>query len=946
MRSTSMSKQKSVKKVPAIISSATLPIWERKHFLSAVIFLFSFLLFANSIQNDYNLDDELVTKNHRLTSKGFEAIPEIFTSPYYADNMGYSYEYRPIVLLTFAIEHQIFGDSAHVSHFFNVLLYALACLLLLKTLQDLLRKYSQAIPFAITLLFAAHTAHTEVVSSIKNRDEILAMIFGLLCLRASLRLISTGRKWILLLLPLFFTVALMSKTTIFSFALIIPIALLFFTEAGWGILISILLLLLLPSCFLLNTVGGYEKFLLVLGFVSTISLLFLMKNIKLAPVKIGNMLRALLDNFETKTSLSESDLPSSEGFMAIFKGVVPGKNIFFSVMAIPTLLIGCIYAFLIFRFFSPVAIVPLIALLIMAWFGKDGLSWWSNAVLSFCIALNCVFLWHIDLFLAEYIQLSSLFFSICLVFGRRNLFPPNLICFLIVSLFNKHLGSSLDNVAILGLVSLLNIKKLRPILVIACLLTIGFSYFVEGLVPNWTDGSILLLILLFQFAYRWIRELPWVFAISALLIFHISMSGRSQDFIAQSRHSTVQTISTIHTITNQANPQIFSQSQNRPLQYIEVCVSPFDSLTLRIGTSMEILSIYLQKVVLPYPLSYYYGYRFIKPQKISDTIPIISLILHLIILLTAIITFFKDRLISFSLFSYLILILTFSNYYYYVPGMMADRFLLLPSLSWCVFFVAIIRIFSGVYYYTPKIDWSEIKPIARYSFISVLLFYSALTFSRNANWRDDLTLFRHDINYVSESSQANNLLALHLMQHTVIEPDPTAKVNMENEALLHFKKALQIYPRFFNASYDIGRVYLSLNQPDSALEAFKYALTIDTVYPDLYKSICDIYTFKKMYAETVPYLEHMISDNPLEYSAYGTLSYNFFLMKEYQKSIAVNKRAILAIPKIPDPYVNIYRVYSANNQMDSAKLYLTSAENLFPNNQEIHSLLQQLNNKP
>jgi superkiller protein 3 len=184
------------------------------------------------------------------------------------------------------------------------------------------------------------------------------------------------------------------------------------------------------------------------------------------------------------------------------------------------------------------------------------------------------------------------------------------------------------------------------------------------------------------------------------------------------------------------------------------------------------------------------------------------------------------------------------------------------------------------------------------------------------------------------------------MQHTVIEPDPTAKVNMENEALLHFKKALQIYPRFFNASYDIGRVYLSLNQPDSALEAFKYALTIDTVYPDLYKSICDIYTFKKMYAETVPYLEHMISDNPLEYSAYGTLSYNFFLMKEYQKSIAVNKRAILAIPKIPDPYVNIYRVYSANNQMDSAKLYLTSAENLFPNNQEIHSLLQQLNNKP
>lgn len=942
MRSTSMSKQKSGKKVPAVVS-VNLPIWERKHFLSAVVFLFSFLLFANSVSNHYNLDDELVTKNHRLTSKGFEAIPEIFTSPYYADNMGYSYEYRPTVLLTFAIEHQIFGDNAHVSHFFNVLLYALACLLLLKTLQGLFRKYSPLIPFAVTLLFAAHTAHTEVVSSIKNRDEILALIFGLLCLWTSIKSVSTGRKWMLLLLPLLFALAMMSKSTIFSFALIIPIALLFFTEAGLGLLISIMFLLLLPSYFLLNIAEGYEKFLMILGFVSAVSLLFLLKNIKLIPVKIGNMRRILLDPFEIKTSVSDSDIPSSTGFREIFKGIVPDKSIFFSVMSIPAILIGCAYVLLIFDFLSPIAIVPLIALLILAWFGKGALSWWGKAMLSFCIALNCVFLGHINQLLLEYIQLASIFFSICIVFGARNLFFPNLICFLIVILFNKHLGDSLENIAALVIACILTIKRLRPFLILGCLLLIGSSYLADRVVPTWTDVSVWALILSLQFAYRWIRELPWVFALSALLLFHISMLGHSQDIIALSRQNTVHTISAIHRITNQANPQILSLPQNRPLQYVEQCISTSDPITLRIGTSLEILSIYLQKVVLPYPLSYYYGYRFIKPQKISDTIPLISLILHLIILLAALITFYKDRLISFSLFSYIFLIFTFSNYSYFVPGMMADRFLLLPSLSWCVCFVAIIRIFSGVQYYTPKIDWSAIKPIARYSFISVLLLYSVLTFSRNTNWADDLTLFRHDINYVSESSQANNLLALHLMQHSMIEPDPAIKLNLENEALSHFKKALQIYPQFFNVSYDIGRVFLSLNQPDSALEAFKYALTIDTLYPDLYKNISDIYTFKKMYAESVPYLEHMIRTSSSNYAAYGTLSYNYFLMKDYEKSIAVNRRAMIAIPNIPDPYVNIYRAYSANNQMDSAKIYLTTASKIFPGNIEIRTLLQQFN---
>ncbi len=64
-----------------------------------LIFSFAFLLYLNCIPNSYNMDDELVTRNHRLTSKGISAIPEIFTSFYYKDESGYAYEYRPVVLL-------------------------------------------------------------------------------------------------------------------------------------------------------------------------------------------------------------------------------------------------------------------------------------------------------------------------------------------------------------------------------------------------------------------------------------------------------------------------------------------------------------------------------------------------------------------------------------------------------------------------------------------------------------------------------------------------------------------------------------------------------------------------------------------------------------------------------------------------------------------------------
>jgi hypothetical protein len=144
------------------------------------------LVYANSIFNGYNLDDELVTRNHRFTAKGMEAIPDILTNPYYADAMGYKYEYRPVVHVTFAIEHQFFGESAKVSHFFNLVLYAILCIVLYNLLKRLFQERYSWLPIIASIIFAVHPIHTEVVCSIKNRDEILSLLFMLLAWKYAL----------------------------------------------------------------------------------------------------------------------------------------------------------------------------------------------------------------------------------------------------------------------------------------------------------------------------------------------------------------------------------------------------------------------------------------------------------------------------------------------------------------------------------------------------------------------------------------------------------------------------------------------------------------------------------------------------------------------------------------------------------------------------------------
>src|SRR5690606_6143813 len=123
------------------------------------------------------MDDVMVTKNHKLTSQGLSAIGEIFTSPYYSDAMGYAYGYRPMVHLSFALEHDIFGETPGAGHFINVILFALSVILFFKLLVKWLGEKNIMYAAIATVLFAVHPIHTEVVASLKNRDEILAFLF-------------------------------------------------------------------------------------------------------------------------------------------------------------------------------------------------------------------------------------------------------------------------------------------------------------------------------------------------------------------------------------------------------------------------------------------------------------------------------------------------------------------------------------------------------------------------------------------------------------------------------------------------------------------------------------------------------------------------------------------------------------------------------------------------
>ena len=207
-----------------------------------VVFAIGFALYANTIPHDYALDDKMVIAENPFTQKGLKGIGDILSHDTFSGFYGGQValvrggRYRPLSLVTFAVERQLFGQNPHISHLINVLLYALTGLVLYGLLSPLLapgrskRGWYFSLPFVATLLYAAHPLHTEVVANIKGRDDIMALLGALLALRYTIRYLATNKAIYLFISFVVFLLALMSKENAIAFVAVIPLTVFFFTD--------------------------------------------------------------------------------------------------------------------------------------------------------------------------------------------------------------------------------------------------------------------------------------------------------------------------------------------------------------------------------------------------------------------------------------------------------------------------------------------------------------------------------------------------------------------------------------------------------------------------------------------------------------------------------------------------------------------------------------------
>ncbi|OGL46617.1 MAG: hypothetical protein A2W05_06955 [Candidatus Schekmanbacteria bacterium RBG_16_38_10] len=198
----------------------------KKLYSILLITVLSFIPYINSLGNEFVWDDvDLVRDNPDV--KSFKKFPELFLSPF-GNPVQFKESplfYRPLIFFSYMVDYKLWGTNPAGYHLSNIILHTLSSvfifLILLKIFSDL--KFS----LFSSLIFAVHPVHTESVTWISGRTDVLCALLLLLSFNAYLNFLKSagkGSSFNYFFSVIFFTLSIFSKEA----AIVLPLIMLFY----------------------------------------------------------------------------------------------------------------------------------------------------------------------------------------------------------------------------------------------------------------------------------------------------------------------------------------------------------------------------------------------------------------------------------------------------------------------------------------------------------------------------------------------------------------------------------------------------------------------------------------------------------------------------------------------------------------------------------------------
>ncbi len=170
--------------------------------------------FAGVLQHEFvNLDDNvLIYQNPLIRNTYWNNLSEVFKAQF-----G-TFDYKPIVYLSWIVEYKLFGLDPAVYHFNNLLLHILNSLLVFGLIRKIIQKldykeHANQVALFAALIWSLHPLRVESFAWAAEREDVLSGFFYFLGIHAWLKFSEQRRFVWLLAFGVSFVLAYLSKAT-------------------------------------------------------------------------------------------------------------------------------------------------------------------------------------------------------------------------------------------------------------------------------------------------------------------------------------------------------------------------------------------------------------------------------------------------------------------------------------------------------------------------------------------------------------------------------------------------------------------------------------------------------------------------------------------------------------------------------------------------------------
>ncbi len=350
----------------------------------------------------------------------------------------------------------------------------------------------------------------------------------------------------------------------------------------------------------------------------------------------------------------------------------------------------------------------------------------------------------------------------------------------------------------------------------------------------------------------------------------------------------------------------------------------------RQATDFYILLKYILLLIFPNPLSYDYSYSQIKIQTLIESIVMLSLLIYFVIGIYAVYNLRKKSIVSFGILFFLITLSPVSNIFILIGATMAERFMYIPSFGYCI----IITYFLIKIVKTENINKKIINLSLFFSANSTLFtivfgivfLYSIQTFSRSMDWKDNQTLFSHDVQISTNSVKAHYYLGdLILKELYPQETNDEKRKKYLEQAIEEFNKAISIRHNYFQAYLSLSLVYEQRKEYNKELIMADSVLKYASGNIDAYNNRGVALEGLGRFEESIISLNKGIALNPKYSLLYLNLGACYINMKENLKAIEILNKAIELDPNNAQCLYYISVAYNNVGDSLNSKQYLEKA---------------------